>query len=56
MEAGDVRSGAQSVAQPNSDEIDGDGYGFWLQLFELPMAVFQLIFDGKDDREVMVGF
>ena len=56
MEAGDVRSRAQPVAQPNFDEINGDGDRFWPWVFELPTTVFRLVFDGKDNGEVMAGF
>ena len=51
-----MRSRTQPVAQPNSEEIDGDGDGFWQWLFELPTAVFWLVFDGEDDGDVMAGY
>lgn len=38
------------MTQPNSGEIDNDGDGFWLQLFELPTAAFWSVFDGEDDE------
>ena len=56
MEACDVRSGTQPVAQPNSNEIDGDGDGFQQLLFELPTAAFQLVFNGEDDEDVMAEY
>ena len=40
----------------NSDEIDGDGDGFWPRLFELPTAAFRLCLDGEDDWDVMGGY